>query len=152
MKFLIFVLLFLVGAQCQQPPDCNQVFLIFIGDSLTDTVNVSLTSDLAPLRRTPSLLNPTGVPSKYFDSSKPTVIYTNGWRLNYNSDDVKAILGNYVTARTLFPTRDRYNLVYLDWSAYTNNFVYLTSLGAMPGVNFTLPYNAKTRLTFFIFF
>lgn len=127
MKFLILLLFFFIGANCQAPPDCNSVFMLFIGSNLNDYINVSLTSNIAPLRRT-NFLDPTSY-TKYYNPSKPTVIYSNGWRLNYQSDDAKAILGNYVSAR-----RSQFNIVYLDWSAYNNNFVYITSLGAMLGV------------------
>lgn len=127
MKFLILLLIFCVGANCQAPKDCNSTFLIFIGNTFDDNVNVSLTSDVAQLKGT-GFMGLT--PSRFYNPALPTVIYTNGWRLNYRSDDVKAVLGNYIQAR-----RSAYNLVYLDWSQYTNNFVYITSLGAMPGVN-----------------
>lgn len=131
MKYFILLALFCIGANSQPPPDCNSVFLILIGDNLNDFVNVSLTSNLSPIRGTPGPFG-IGVSSytKYYNPDKKTVVYTNGWRLSYNTDDSKAILGNYVQKR-----RSEYNIMYIDWSGYTRNYIYITSIGAIPDVS-----------------
>jgi pimeloyl-ACP methyl ester carboxylesterase len=122
MKYLILLSFFFIGSN-GATTGCDRTFLRFIGNSLNDYVDVSRTSSLTALQ-TP-LFQPQ---NKYYNPAKPTVMYINGWRLNYQSDDVKAVLGNYVTA-----WRSEFNIVYVDWSNYTNNFVYITSLGAMQG-------------------
>lgn len=130
MKFLILISLFFIGANCQTTPDYTKVFLIFVGDSLTDFVNVSLTSNLAPIRGTPGPFGIGVTYTKYYNPSRPTVIYTNGWRLNYKSDDAQLILGNYLAARP----RLNYNIAFIDWSAYTSTFVYINTIAAIPEV------------------
>ena len=116
MKYLILFIFLFAGVKSNQ--DCSQVFFNFVGDDLTDFVIVSA-DDASSVTLDP----------KYYDPSRTTLIYTNGWRLSYHTADTEAVLNAYITKR-----RAEFNIVFLDWSFYNDNFVYITSLSAMLGV------------------
>lgn len=139
MKFFILLSFLFIGANCGvPPPDCNSVTLYFIGTNLTDVAKVTLTTGSELIRGSKSNLFSPITYKKYYDPTKRTVLYTNGWRSNFESEDAQLILGNYVAAR-----RSEYNIVYLDWSPYTDNFVYITSVGAIPGVSKNIKVNKQ---------
>jgi hypothetical protein len=126
MKFLLlFFFIFIIEAESA----CNNVFLIFVGNTKSDYKNVSI-SDQSGVRGTPGLFAPTY--TKYYDPSKKTMIYFTGWRSNYNSEDTDAMINAFLTRKAT------HNIIWVDWYFYTNNFAYVTSLGAINGVSLNI--------------
>lgn len=125
MKFLIFLSLIVFSESCQQ--SFNNVFLTFVGDTKDDYVSVSMSGDFSKLRGTPSFLGTTY--KKYYNPNLKTIMYINGWRANYDSDDSNAMIDAFLT------TKSQNNIIYVDWYNYTNNFAYVTSIGAIDGVS-----------------
>lgn len=131
MKSLILFIVSLIGfVNCDlncQPTSFNNAFMIFVGDNKNDIVNVSLTSDISRLRGS-ALFGVVSSYTKYYNPNRQTKIYINGWRAKYDSDDSTAIINAYLAKK-------QFNIVYIDWYNYTNNFAYVTTLGAIEGVN-----------------
>lgn len=125
MKFLIFLSFFVVSEACNQVFD--NAFMIFVGNSKNDYVNVSSTGDFSKLRGAPAFL--TTIYGNYYNPSLKTIMYISGWRSNYDSEDADAMINAFLVKKS------QYNIVYVDWYNYTNNFAYVTSLSSIDGVS-----------------
>jgi hypothetical protein len=88
--------------------DCKNVYFYFIGSNMSDFKNMSSTSNFNSLSAT------------YFQKTLTTVFYTGGWLLNFSSFDVETVFSAYMTTR-----RSSVNLVYVDWSYYSNDLYFV---------------------------
>ncbi|KAG5676186.1 hypothetical protein PVAND_006035 [Polypedilum vanderplanki] len=107
---LAFVLAFSASIPSINADSCPNVFFYFVGNSLSDYKNLTLGSTFATLT------------SPYYDITKKTIFYTTGWMCDYSSFDAQTILG------ALLSRKSAYNLVYVDWSNYTQDWFVLSML------------------------
>lgn len=101
--------------------DYSIVKFTFVGNTVLDTQSVSSGGNFGALAGT-----------QYFQSTRKTVIYFNSWRQKYDSNDATTIFNAYLTRRA------EWNIIYCDWSKYTDNFVFIPSLQALDGVANTI--------------
>ncbi|KAL7011644.1 hypothetical protein ACKWTF_014364 [Chironomus riparius] len=67
------------------------------------------------------------VGTKYFDSSKLTVLIIHGWRENYQDEITSTLVDAFLT-------RPEYNIIFADWSRYADIGDYVAATGAISEV------------------
>lgn len=102
-----FLILFLFYTSSVSGNFSKNIFLVFIGDDYKDTKILTSTDDYRSL-----------IGSKYYNASRPTVLFTFGYLCSFSGVMPRTMIDAYLL-------RGDHNIIAIDWTAYSKNVNYL---------------------------